>query len=459
VSVVRWTLGLAILAYCAAGAMAQSAIQTAFNYNLQDEPAAPPEAPMAPERDGKQAEGDAHVEGDVVEGDHVGGAPCGCQNGYGDCGCNNGCCDSGWGWGDCLGDCCLGDAWTLKSCLTPCCDTTYGGWMQFGYHDENNRLSRVRGDLFEFNDVPDDINLHQLWFYVEDLADADCGCDWGYRVDVVYGTDAQKTQAFGNSGGTWDVTFDNGVYGWAVPQAYAEFAWDDWNAKVGHFFTIVGYEVVPATGNFFYSHAYTMFNSEPFTHTGILLTNTASDCVTWYAGWTLGWDTGFDQRGDSGNFLGGVGLQMTDDVKYTYILTAGDFGWRGEGYSHSNVLDVTLSECWQYVVQSDYVTTDFAVPVTGFDNEDVGVNQYLFYTLNDCWKLGGRLEWWKSNNDPYGVGRSTSYYEATAGVNYRSNANLVFRPEVRYNWTNESAANGTAGFNQTVFGIDAILTY
>jgi Putative beta-barrel porin-2, OmpL-like. bbp2 len=461
VSVVRWTLGLAIVAYCAAGAMAQSSIQTAFNYNLQDEPAAPPAAPMAPERDGAQAEG-AVVAGDVV-GDP---ADCpGCQNNNygGECGCNNGCCNhghSGWGMGDCLGDCCLGDAWTLKSCLTPCCDTNYGGWFQVGYHDENNRLSRVRGDLFDFNDVPDDINLHQFWFYVEDLADADCGCaDWGYRVDVVYGTDAQKTQAFGNDDGTWDVTFDNGVYGTAIPQAYLEFAWDDWSAKVGHFFTIVGYEVVPATGNFFYSHAYTMFNSEPFTHTGILLTNTANDCVTWYAGWTLGWDTGFDQNGDGSNFLGGVGLQMTDDVKYTYILTAGDFGWRGEGYSHSNVLDVTLSECWQYVVQSDYVTTDFAVPVTGFDNEDVGVNQYLFYTLNDCWKLGGRLEWWKSNNDPYGVGRSTSYYGATMGVNYRSNANLVFRPEVRYNWTNESAANGTADFNQTVLGIDAILTY
>ncbi|HJQ79784.1 MAG TPA: outer membrane beta-barrel protein [Lacipirellulaceae bacterium] len=421
-------------------------------YYDENEPAAPPAAPMAPERDGEHSD---HAQGAVVEGDHVGGAPCGCENGYGDCGCNN--CDSGWG--SCLGDCCLGDAWTLKSCLTPCCDTNYGGWFQVGYHDENNRLSRERGDLFEFNDVPDELNLHQFWFYVEDLADADCGSDWGYRVDVVYGTDAQKTQAFGNDGGTWDVTFDHGVYGWAIPQAYAEFAAGDWNAKVGHFFTIVGYEVVPATGNFFYSHAYTMFNSEPFTHTGILLTNTANDCVTWYAGWTLGWDTGFDQRDGGSNFLGGVGLQMTDDVKYTYILTAGDFGWRGEGYTHSNVLDVTLCDCWQYVVQSDYVTSDFAVPVTGFDNEDVGVNQYLFYTLNDCWKLGSRLEWWKSNNDPYGVGRSTSYYGATVGVNYRANANLVFRPEARYNWTNESAANGTADFNQTVFGVDAILTY
>ena len=27
-----------------------------------------------------------------------------------------------------------------------------------------------------------------------------CSWDWGYRADLVYGVDAQKTQAFGNSG-------------------------------------------------------------------------------------------------------------------------------------------------------------------------------------------------------------------------------------------------------------------
>ena len=51
------------------------------------------------------------------------------------------------------------------------------------------------------------------------------------------------------------------------------------------------------------------------------------------------------------------------------------------------------------------------------------------------------------------------YQEITGGVNYKPHANVVVRPEIRYNWTNESVANGTEDFNNTVFGIDAIVTF
>ena len=46
--------------------------------------------------------------------------------------------------------------------------------------------------------------------------------------------------------------------------------YNDWKIKLGHFYTPIGYEVVPANGNFFYTHAYTMQYGEPFTHTGVL---------------------------------------------------------------------------------------------------------------------------------------------------------------------------------------------
>ena len=206
-----------------------------------------------------------------------------------------------------------------------------------GLHHNNVPLSQAYNDLLSFNDVPDNVNLNQQWFYVEKTVDGSCGCDLGGRIDVVYGTDAQKTQAFGNPNagvrgdGFFDASWDHGEYGLAMPQLYGEVAYDDLAVKVGHFFTPMGYEVIPATGNFFYTHSYTMFNSEPFTHTGVLATYTGYEDLTLYGGWTLGWDTGFDQLNSGSNFLGGFSAELDDNVTFTYICTAGNFGWRDGG--------------------------------------------------------------------------------------------------------------------------------
>ena len=45
--------------------------------------------------------------------------------------------------------------------------------------------------------------------------------------------------------------FDHGIYGFALPQVYGEVAMGDLSVKMGHFFTIIGYEVVTAPDNFF----------------------------------------------------------------------------------------------------------------------------------------------------------------------------------------------------------------
>jgi hypothetical protein len=318
-----------------------------------------------------------------------------------------------------------------------------GGWIQGGYHNKNTQFSQVRNDGLAFNDRPNSFNMHQVWLYAEKEADGSCGTDWGFRADFMYGTDAASTQAFGNNPGRWD--FQNGWdrgdgYGWALPQLYAEIASGDWSIIGGHFYTLVGYEVVTAPDNFFYSHAFTMYNSEPFTHTGVLATYSASDDVTMYGGWTAGWDTGFDQLGDGSSFLGGASFQLTDNATATYITTIGNFGWRGEGYSHSVVIDTDLGDGVNWVLQSDVLDSGPG----GLDT--VGINNYLFYDLSDNMKAGSRVEWWKANG--------TSFHAATFGVNVAPADNLIIRPEIRYNWT-----PGGAEPNVTVFGIDAIITF
>ena len=129
-----------------------------------------------------------------------------------------------------------------------------GGWTEFFYEDNNVPLSQAYNDLLSFDDVPDHMQLGQQWFYLGRTIDAEGGFDIGGRIDALYGTDAQKTQAFGNPGagvrgfGFFDASWDHGEYGFAMPQAYVEMAAGDASIKVGHFFTPIGYEVIPGDG-------------------------------------------------------------------------------------------------------------------------------------------------------------------------------------------------------------------
>jgi len=317
----------------------------------------------------------------------------------------------------------------------------FGGWIQTGFHSQSTGL---------FNDRPDSVNLHQFWMYLEKEAARNYEWDWGFRADLMYGIDASKTQSFGNPAGTWDFAngWDFGAYGWAMPQAYGELARENLSIKLGHFYTLVGYEVVTAPDNFFYSHAYTMFNSEPFTHTGALASYDLNDSLTVHGGWTLGWDTGFNQVNGGSSFLGGFSKGLSEDVTFTYIATAGKLGWRGNGYTHSLVLDRQLGEKLNYVFQSDLVSTD----QTGGNNSEVGINQYLLYTLSERLRAGTRMEWWKSDIS----GSSESTYALTGGFNFTPSENLILRPEVRYNWGADLVG---ADMDTPIFGIDAIIKF
>ncbi|NUQ64322.1 MAG: porin [Pirellulales bacterium] len=329
------------------------------------------------------------------------------------------------------------------------CETRIGGWVQAGYHSGSDEL---------FNDRPDTLNLHQSWLWIENSVDGENGLDIGYRADILYGIDGADTQAFGNPPGPWDFQngWDHGAQSWAMPQLYGQFAYCNLSAKIGHFYTPVGYEVVQAPGNFFYSHALTHYNTEPFTHTGVLTTYKASEQIEVYAGWTLGWDTGFERLDGGSNWLGGVAVQLAERLKMTYMSTAGDLGWRGEGYSHSLIFDWTISDRWHYVFESDMIASNGIVAVEdgveifqpGISDDQIGINQYLFYTISPKLAAGVRAEWWKSDG--------VSFNEVTYGVNLKPHPNFVVRPEVRHQWCPTDEFDFE---DRTVFGIDGYVTF
>ena len=377
--------------------------------------------------------------------EEVGSAPtCGADAGCKADGCN------GDGGGNLLGLCCNQDEFKLFE------GAELGGWVQLGYTSAPTA----------FNDGAQDgrFLLNQGWIYLDKAAESECGeWAWGYHADFIYGADGTNTQSFGNNPNQFDIDpgFQHGDrQAWAIPQLYAEVSNGDWTVKAGHFYTLHGYEVVQATGNFFFTHAYTMNYAEPFTHTGILVTHALSDNTEVYAGWTAGFDTGFDQAAGGSNFMGGYSTSLTDDLTLTQILSFGDFGANfvspisgvapdeDGSYAMSTVLDYQLSEKLNYVFHSDILRTGVY--------DTFGVNQYLIYQVSDCVGAGTRLEWWKADG--------SSVNAITFGLNVKPHANVTVRPEYRYDWspggnTNRGIQLGVVDQSQGTFAVDVVVTF
>jgi len=404
---------------------------------------------------------------------------CGCDSGCDSC-CEDSCCDDGcFDW-----PCCEhGDAWTLFDC--PCSKLKINGWLAQGYTWNPDRpADRFNGPV-TFNDRSNEYQMNQLYLYAEKPVDTEgCGWDVGGRVDLLYGTDFRFTLAQGldaqdDLSPRWG---SSRFYGLAMPQVYGEVGYNDLKVKVGHYYTIIGYETVMATGNYFYSHAYTHQYGEPFTHTGVLASWAANDRVTIHGGIDRGWDN-FEDLNDSEAFLGGITVTNEDkDRSLAYALHTGDEanffnGINANRFVQSIVYSNNLTDDLKYVFETDYGIQDgIAAP----DAEWYGVNQYLIRTINECWSWGVRAEWFRDDDGtrvaPVGdfTGGNTAsvggfagnFYEVTAGLNWKPNANWIVRPELRYDWYdgpdnglgNQPFDDGSDS-EQFLAAFDVILTY
>jgi Putative beta-barrel porin-2, OmpL-like. bbp2 len=390
-------------------------------------------------------------------------------------------------------DTCCGDdeQWRLfDSCALDRAGVTMGGWINSGFTwNPDSPADRFNGPV-TFNDRSNEFQLNQLYLYAERAVDTGgCGSDLGGRIDVLYGTDWRFTPALGletNNDGTMDWNQTQRFYGVAIPQMYATLGYNDLTVKIGHFYTIIGYEVVTAPDGFFYSHAYTHQYGEPFTHTGALAQYALNDNVSVSAGLHRGWD----QWEDANNSIGGLGgVTWTSDDAATSVAFAvcishepGAAGQIEETrYVHSLVASRQLYENLKYVFESDVGHQQNAL-AGGQDAEWYGINQYLFYDINNCWALGTRGEWFRDDDgfrvagigslggefagrDFSGSGFVGDFYEIATGLNYKPNANVIVRGELRWDWFDREVDNQRYPFDdqrdgsQFLLGTDLIVRF
>jgi hypothetical protein len=375
---------------------------------------------------------------------------------------------------------------------------TYG-WINAGI-GANNWGSPFNGPI-TFNDRNWQGQMNQLYLVNERLLDVENGRYFGGRVDLLYGTDYIYTTARGLDGNLFNQTNQWGVtgapswvsskdYGLAMPQLYGEAGYGNHAVKFGHFYTIIGYEVVPAIGNFFYTHAYTMQYGEPFTHTGILDTWTVNDQLTVYAGITNGWDNfsdpinilgianpGYPGANSNAAFLGGVTFKNSDQTQALTVTTSsgneiGGFtsplATIGNRSVISTVYTNELNDKLTYVFQNDNGWQFNAIGVAETIGQQrgtaqwYGINQYMFYNFTETLIGGMRLEWFRDNNGyrvfnpirnywaggPWQGGYQGNFWQATWGLNWRATNNWIIRPELRYDWYSPDKAGTPLPFGR-----------
>lgn len=382
----------------------------------------------------------------------------------------------------------------LTDCMQGCCPPRRGGWFVEGWLDQgytanaDHPASNFNGPL-GFNDRADEYQMNQLYLaFGKDVIKDGSAWDIGFRTDVLYGTDYFFLQSRGlelDQAGNQDWNGDGprnagaaALYGLALPQAYAEVhvpVGSGLTAKVGHFYSILGYEAATAPDNFFYSHSYTYVYGEPKTHTGFLLSYNPTDCLTVQAGMTNGWDNFENVTDDTHGFL--FGTRWANDVaSLSYSMHTGPEDPAGDQnrYLHSLVYTRQLGYRWNYAMQHDYGVQEDAFLTLGGSEDAMyyTLSQYLYYQWSDELAFGGRFEWFRDEDNSRiqqlpieGLYSGSNYYNVTLGANWKPCQHVLVRPEARYDWSDLNPAGATGVFNDFqddhmwTFAVDVILYF
>lgn len=338
-----------------------------------------------------------------------------------------------------------------------------GGWAAAGFTFNRDAPGNHSNAPVSFNYRANEFHLYQLDLFLERQTQKGDAWDIGGRLDVMFGTDAPYTQATGH----WDVGLIDKrglrLYDLALPQAYVE-VYTPWGngltTKIGHFYSIIGYESVPSWPNFFMSHSYSM-KSSPFTTTGFLSSYALNDNLALNACAVAGPDT-VDSHLGAWSFMGGFSWNSDDKAKgFTFsILNGPTDDTRSSNLSYyTAIFRQDFGPRLHYVLQHDRGFQHAAA--SGRDAEWYSVVHYLTYEVTEAWGVGMRGEWFRDDDGVRYTDGAANYFALTGGVNWKPSAWLMLRPEVRYDWANAQTApfDGGRKANQLLVGLDAVIRF
>ncbi len=367
------------------------------------------------------------------------------------------------------------------------------GWIAQSYTQNFwSPRDRTNGPV-TWTDRSNDYQLNEIYSILKrDVDNGGEGWDWGFRWDTQYGTSSR----FNTSAGFEDKFASNinqSQYNIAMPNANVIAQYNDLKVTMGRYTSPVGFYAIGTYNNFFNTLPYTFQYGEPFTHTGFLAQYQVTDDLNLGAGFIRGWDnTGsfnpgsgyigtvvrnnLAKEGDSLSFV--PVFSSAEPVTYAdngQPISAGVAGVPNNPpafaprYLQTLVYSRPVAEKLTYVFQSDfgYQANAWA---DGSAAHWYGVNQYLYYKVNNCISWGINAEWFRDDTG-YRVGgflpdyyqgyyqsrirglspnRSDyigNWYQITCGPRWTPNPNLVIRPNLRFDWFDGKIGPNNPGVN------------
>jgi hypothetical protein len=290
-----------------------------------------------------------------------------------------------------------------------------------------------------FNYRANDFLLNQNWLRVARAVDKDSQePSFGFMSDTILpGSDYRFTRARGLADNqTGSHGFDPVQF---YSQAYLPNVGQGLEIRAGRFFGQYGVESIAGIDTPFVSRAYN-FIYNPFTHTGLLTTLTLNDTWTVQNGIVTGSDVFFDSATEP-TYIGSLKWTAADgqsSLLLATILGTGRFN-QAEDFSNPQIFDLVynwqLSEKLAYTLDALYgFQTD--VPGVGTAQWYAFVN-YLTYRWSENSLGTTRLELF-DDVDGDRTGFEGLYTAVTTGLSYQPTRSLIMRPEIRYDYNNQS---------------------
>lgn len=339
------------------------------------------------------------------------------------------------------------------------------------------------------NYAANDWRGNQYYTVFEKPLTQDDTINFGGRLDFLFGHDHAFTKMRGVFDGAFGATQFAGI---DLPQFYGEvhlpvLTEGGLDVKFGRWYTLHGYEVVPAIGRPLLSVPYMFTFGQPFTHWGLMSTWNVNDNLVIYNGMPQGWDD-FQNANLVWTYMGGfsyTGLQDKLNLTFVYsyatnqsdkffveaieggpLVEVSNNGYSGN-FTHlwTTVLSYQWTDRLTQVLEND-IGYEENVPIDAggqvvarAPSRWASFGNWFLYQFDEKWTGVWRSEvFW--DVDGFRTGFADRYYEQTLGLIYKPCPNLWIRPETRWDWAQYGTPyNAGVSGSQFTYGLDIILLY